>query len=46
MHALIVVDPHHPRPLTHALAARIAEVGLRAGHSAETAELAPDAFQP
>lgn len=33
MHALIVVAHHHPRSLTHALAARIAEGVVRAGHS-------------
>ncbi len=43
MHALIVVAHHHPRSLTHALAARIAEGVVRAGHSAETADLAAEA---
>lgn len=46
MHALIVVAHHHPRSLTHALAARIAEGVLRAGHSAETADLAAEGFEP
>ncbi len=40
MHALIVVAHHHPRSLTHALAAHIAEGVVRAGHSAETTDLA------
>ena len=46
MHALIVVAHHHPRSLTHALAARIAEGVVRAGHSAETADLAAEGFEP
>lgn len=46
MHALIVVAHHHPRSLTHALAAHIAEGVVRAGHSAETADLAAEGFEP
>ena len=46
MHALIVVAHHHPRSRTHALAAHIAEGVVRAGHSAETADLAAEGFEP
>ena len=46
MHALIVVAHHHPRSLTLALTARIAEGVVRAGHSAETADLAAEGFEP
>ncbi|WP_132458260.1 NAD(P)H-dependent oxidoreductase [Pseudomonas aeruginosa] len=46
MHALIVVAHHHPRSLTHALAAHIAEGVVRAGHSAETTDLAAEGFEP
>ncbi len=46
MHALIVVAHHHPRSLTHALAARIAEGVVRAGHSAETPISAAEGFEP
>lgn len=46
MHALVVVAHPDPRSLTHAVAARLGEGVSLAGHSAETADLMAEGFDP